>query len=144
MTIEQHVEDEIKCYLENSSPQHAFLVPFVERYHVLPLLVDWNGFFGLRSNGDIVLVMYEDGTKGMEPVEEARIRRIAISQGARKYGWVSELIPPRSRDAVDCPHCSGTGQIEIEGKVIDGVICYCGGLGWLEPQELTEMEIGSA
>jgi len=62
----------------------------------------------------------------MELVEEARVRRIAISQGARVDSWVGELIPPHPEGTVICPLCKVTGRAELTGIEPDEFICYCG------------------
>lgn len=134
MEIAQRVESEIKRYLADPNPQQPYLLGFVEHHQVLPLLVDWNGFFGLRPNGDILLILHDDRPVEVELVEDSRIRRIALSQGTKKYAWVGELIPSRPSDAVACSGCGGSGQIII-GGIVTEIICYCGGLGWLEAVE---------
>jgi hypothetical protein len=100
------------------------------RYHVLPIFVDWTGFWGLRADGEIFLV---DTEYGNEPVIELddRVRRIALFQGAKKYIQLQPLLPSRPPNAQDCPHCLGKGLIEMPDIPPDRIVCYCGGFGWL-------------
>jgi hypothetical protein len=60
-----------------------YLRAHVSRHCVLPLLIGWTGFWGLRADGEIWLVDTEDGR---EPVVEsrARLQRVALFQGAKK------------------------------------------------------------
>lgn len=113
---------------DNNEPE--YLRTLSASYQVLPLLIDWTGFWGLRADGEILLVDTEDGN---EPVVEMdnRIRRIALFQGAKKYHQLQPLLPSRPPTAQDCPHCLGKGLIEMPGIPPDRIICYCGGFGWL-------------
>ena len=110
--------------------QPEYLRLHASRNSVLPLYVDWTGFWGLRADGEILLVFTE---QEQEPVVEMddRIRRIALFQGAKRYSELSPLVPQRPSHAYDCPHCLGTGVIDLPDVGPDVIICYCGGLGWL-------------
>jgi hypothetical protein len=140
MEIAQRIEAEIKHYLADPNPRHPFLRGFVAQHQVLPLYVDWDGFLGIRPNADIMLVLHESSLEtAPELVKDARLRRLALFQGAKKYPWLGELIPSRPIDAVTCSGCDGTGQIIVEGVASDSIVCYCGGLGWLEAVEQEEL-----
>jgi hypothetical protein len=121
--IEQFADD-------NHEPE--YLRTLSARYHVLPILDDWNGFFGLRADGEILLFLF-DTEDGSEPLVELddRFRRIALFQGAKKYHQLQPLLPSRPSTAQDCPHCLGKGSIEMPGIPPDRIVCYCGGFGWL-------------
>jgi hypothetical protein len=116
--IEEFVRD-------NNEPE--YLRPLVSRYSVLPLYIGWTGFYGLRTDGEILLV---DTDNGNEPVVEtdALKQRIALFQGAKKYREIEPLFPRRPVASRDCPHCLETGKYEF----FSGAIYYCGGCGWIE------------
>lgn len=138
MKLTQLIEAEIERCLVDPNPPLIGLRTFVARYRILPLLVDWNGFFGIQANGDILCVQHDDKPENEEDVElitEDRLRRVALAQGAKKYAWLAELMPPRPGDAVDCSGCGGTGQIQVPGISPGVIVCYCGGLGWLAVEE---------
>jgi hypothetical protein len=107
-----------------------YLRMHASRSGVLPLLIDWTGFWAIRADGEIWLVDTEDE---QEPVVEPddRLQRIALFQGAKKYPELRPLIPERPEGATDCPHCLGTGRIDLPDVPPDTIICFCGGLGWL-------------
>src|SRR5438552_2265797 len=94
----------------------------VSRHLALPILIDWTGFWGLRANGEIWLIDTEEGQEPVVEIDE-RHQRIALFQGARKYPELSTLIPKRTAEAKDCPHCGGTGRINISGIPPDTIIC---------------------
>jgi hypothetical protein len=102
----------------------------VSHHRVLPILVDWTGFWGLRADGEIWLIDTEDGREPVREFDE-RLRRVALCKGAKKYPELQPLVPDRPQGAMDCPHCVGTGRIDAPGVPPDTIVCYCGGLGWL-------------
>jgi hypothetical protein len=113
----------------------AYLKLLASRYRILPIYIDWTAFFGLRPDGDILLVPTEEA-EDAQPEQDARLRRVAIFRGAKKYPELKPLIPSRPLDALDCPHCEGHGRIDISGIEPDTLVCYCGGLGWLTHDEI--------
>lgn len=133
--LSQLIKTEIERHLADPNPLNLDSRPFVEYHNVLPLLADWNGFFGLRSNGDVLVFLYDDGVMVSKLETDTRIRRVALAQGAKRYAWLAELIPPRPSDAVDCSVCGGTGQIQVPGILPGALVCCCGGLGWLAVEE---------
>ena len=124
----------IHDYCTDSSKEPLYLKVLAERFHVLPIYVDWTAFFGLRPDGDIVLVPTEE--QGDPELPDERLRRVAIFRGTKKYPELITLIPHRPLGAPDCPHCEGHGRIDIPGVEPDTIVCYCGGLGWLTEEEI--------
>jgi len=102
----------------------------VSRHSVLPILIGWTGFWGLRADGEIWLVDTEDGPEPAVELDE-RLQRTALYQGAKKYPDLRPLVPERPEGASDCPHCVCTGRIDVPGFPPDTIVCYCGGFGWL-------------
>ena len=112
------------------SEEPEYLRLHVSRHCVLPILIDWTGFWGLRTDGEIWLVDTEDGREPVVELDE-RLQRVALCQGAKKYPELQPLVPERPEGARDCPHCVGSGRIDVPGVPRDTFVCYCGGLGWL-------------
>jgi hypothetical protein len=124
----------IRTYCGEGSTEPADLKHLAERHHVLPVLIDWSAFWGLRPDGDILLIPTEEGG-GVQLEAEERALRIAIFRGVKKYPELEPLVPDRPGGAPDCPHCEGRGRIDILGVEPDNIVCYCGGLGWLTNEE---------
>jgi hypothetical protein len=116
--------------LQDDVNEPGYLRLCVSRHHVLPLAIEWTGFWGLRADGEILFVDTEDGR---DPVteEDERLKRMALFQGAKRYKELEALLPERPDKAWDCPNCLGTGRIEVPGVDPDVLVCYCGGFGWL-------------
>lgn len=104
------------------------------RFQALPLYLDFMGFFGLRRDGSLTFVPWEPPFE-LQPVD-ARMRHVALVQGAARYPELECLRPVRQSDDVVCPSCGGYGRPGVDGKDIsDKIVCECGGSGWL-PAEL--------
>ena len=129
-TIQSWLTSRIDSFA-NDPEETEYLREHASRHLVLPLAIDWTGFWGLRSDGEILLVYTEEE---QQPVVESedRIRRMALFQGAKRYTELGALVPTRSPAARDCPHCLGTGIIDPPGIEPGTIVCYCGGLGWVE------------
>jgi hypothetical protein len=63
----------------------------------------------------------------------------AVSAGVHKAGLaqLSDLLPEKPSDAVDCVDCAGTGRFDAHGQLMDAsgvvfsVVCVtCAGVGW--------------
>ena len=123
------VAERIRTFCANPA-EPEYLRFHAEKNNVLPLLVDWTGFYGLRPDAAILMVDTEDGHDAVEE-HEARVLQIALFQGVRKYAQLELLLPRRPETARACPHCEGTGRVEMPGIGPDVLVCYCGGAGWL-------------
>ena len=133
--LRKRIESLIHDYCCDSSKEPPYLKGLAERYHVLPIYIDWTVFFGLRPDGEIVLVPTEE-QRDPEPEVDERWRRVAIFRSTKKYPELIALIPARPLGAPDCPHCEGHGRIDIPGVEPDTIVCYCGGFGWLTEEEV--------
>lgn len=128
------IEQSIVDYCAASPERPPYLAKWAAQYHVLPTMVDWTAFWGLRPDGEILLIPTEE--EGEAQIEsDVRVRRMALFQGARKYPELKQLVPSRPTDALDCRHCEGRGQINPPGVEPGTIICFCGGLGWLREGE---------
>ena len=112
------------------------------RTQLLPMYMDLGGFIGLRGDGELLTVDWDElePEEGHEVEHDPRLRRMALYAGAERYPELSFLRPMRPREAVPCPQCRGRGHPLIEGEPApDSVVCYCGALGWLLPDEAMEL-----
>jgi hypothetical protein len=133
--LRSQIQSLIHDYFTESSAEPAYLKILAERYQVLPLYVGWTAFYGLRLDGEIVLVPTEE-EGNPQPEFDERLRRMAIFRGTKKYPDLKPLVPERPADALSCTHCEGWGRIDIPGIEADTLVCYCGGLGWLTQEEV--------
>jgi hypothetical protein len=77
--VSKQIKDLIDAYYSESSAEPLYLKRLVEEHYLLPILIDWAGFFGLRSDGEIFMISNED--KIIVQVEsDPRIRRCGISR----------------------------------------------------------------
>ncbi len=135
----EKIKATLKEFVANPEP---YLIKFDEpldlrkiaaELNVLPMFLDMGGCYGIRPNGEIVSFSWDEPYK-LEVENDPRIWNLVLFQGAKKYPELKELVPIRSPDSVECPHCKGTGI--IHGLVEHGIspqniVCYCGGIGWL-------------
>ena len=124
----------IDSYCSQTSPEPVDLKRLASQYRVLPVLIDWSGFFGLQQDGEILVVPTEEGEEAKIEID-GRVRRIAVYRGTKKYPELKELVPARPFDASDCYYCEGHGELNLTGFEPDTIVCYCGGLGWLTLEE---------
>ena len=97
----------------------------------LPLVADWSGYYGLLEDASVVFVPYDEPQAG-RPELDARIRNMALFQGARRYPELSALVPTRGADDETCSSCGGSGHYPVPAGIEPGsIICFCGGLGWI-------------
>jgi hypothetical protein len=107
-------------------------------YQLLPIMHDWTAFVGLSPEGQLMWVNYEapHGPESIDQAEgglsSARLRHVALAQGAKEFPELAFLRPHRDSSSVDCSHCGGTGVVLLAGKPAPpGFVWACGGLGWL-------------
>jgi hypothetical protein len=139
--LQARVEDMIRNYCGAASEEPDYLKDLAGQYHVLPILIDWTAFWGLRPDGSIFLIPTEDDVQA-RPEGDERMCRVAIFRGAKKYPELKPLVPVRPPDAPDCPHCEGHGRIDIPGVEPDTIICFCGGSGWVTQGEFLQEQRG--
>lgn len=100
----------------------------MRQHGFLPLYLGWVAVLGIRPDGSIVRWACE-GSNQVEEVPQPFWQRMALCQGVKKYPELRTLLPDRPSIAYTCDVCSGAG--EIPGA--PGVVCKCGGTGWLIP-----------
>ena len=135
--LQARIESLIRDYCGETSGEPPNMKSLAGQYHVLPVLIDWTAFWGLRPDGSILLIPTEDEGEA-RPENDGRMRRVAIFRGAKKYPELKPLVPARPPDAPDCPHCEGHGRIDLPGLEPDTIICFCGGSGWVTEEEILQ------
>lgn len=97
------------------------------RHRALPLFGTIGVVWLLRSDGTFWRSDADAGLE-LEPLPP-ELHAAALIAGARRYPWLSPLLPARPEDATDCASCGGRGWVG-PGNVI---ICdKCLALGWIE------------
>jgi hypothetical protein len=118
---------------ETSDPFN--LRSWVIQHGALPVSADMGGCFAITRAGDVVSFLW-DADSDLRTESDGRIRRIIVAAGSRHYPELAPFVPDRPPDAVDCRHCRGTGRPKLgETPLPENIVCYCGGLGWLLPNE---------
>jgi hypothetical protein len=137
--LTQKIEARLDEFIAESYPDSNNLREIVAKFRILPLSLHWGGGWAIRTDGEVVFFSYDEPHE-LKIEDDTRIRNMALFQGSKKYPELKEYVPERLSNAVDCPHCKGTGiPAEIReyakesGKehLLDTLVCYCGGLGWL-------------
>lgn len=101
--------------------------------HALPLVLDWTACMAIRPEGEVLWIDYDEPHQ-VRAVEDDRERNVGLFQGSLRYPDLRFLAPSRPANAIDCPHCGGTGSITFpsgQEHLAGTILCYCGGLGWL-------------
>jgi hypothetical protein len=123
------VTERIALYAAECPDNRYWLTPYVEKYQILPLLLQWFETTGITPDGSIRKFSTEDNLspyEGLRKVEDAAGFFGALVQGARTYPQLSILIPERPRDAQTCEACGGVGVYPQRPEMV----CECGGVGW--------------
>ena len=125
------IEKRIEEFLAADDPKLEWMKPAIRKHTFLPLHVGWVAVLGIRPDGSLVRWDHEDDREAVKPLADAYWQRMAICQGMRKYPELGTLIPQRPASAQACEDCGGTGQVRGAPQVI----CQCGGIGWIIPNE---------
>lgn len=102
----------------------------VTQQKVLPLYRSMADVVAIKANGDIVSFLWDDTSHG-QIESDARIRNAALFQGSKKYPELEVLIEKPATARV-CSYCKGSGIAPLAETLNgEGIVCYCGGLGWV-------------
>ena len=132
--LSEWLEEAINSYCGEASEEPPYLKRLAAQWHALPVMIGWTEFWGVKPNGEVWVVATE-GDEKPQVESDARMRRMALFQGTKKYPKLKPLVPSRPLDAVACSHCGGSGRVDVPGVEPGVVICYCGGLGWLTSED---------
>ncbi len=117
----------VAAFPAEAPEQIRWQAPYVAEFGALPLYLGWFETIGIRVDGEIVSWSTEDDYPGARTVEERYLWLTALVDGTRRYEGLSDLLPPRPTDAIDCPHWGH--PLFTEGKVFCPECC---GLGWVQ------------
>lgn len=151
MKISQEVSNKIqKAIEEYSANPEAIIVKWegthdlrkiAQKLNVLPLVADWGHNWGLNIEGETVCFPYDKLDEleiiDEEPLHFQGMRRRVYLLASKEYG-LEELMPERSKDAIECSDCKGTGRNPMNdtlGYEKERIGCKCFGLGWLPKKE---------
>jgi hypothetical protein len=135
--LEQAIANRIDQVLADNDPKLEWVRGAVRQHGFLPLYLGWVAVLGIRPDGSFVRWGCE-GPNQVEEVPQPFWQRMALSQGVKKYPELRTLLPNRPSIANTCDACSGTGEI----RGAPGVVCKCGGTGWLIPGEAQDNSPG--
>ena len=123
------ISSRIACFELECQENRRWLLPYVRKYQILPLFLDWLETVGIQKDG-AVRKFSADGEyfeyEGLRVVEEQRLFTYSLIQGAKYYPQLQTVIPQRPGNATSCIACGGFGALEGHPNVV----CLCGGLGW--------------
>ena len=137
--ISQKIDARLNEFTLKAFPGHVNLREIVAKFRILPLYLDWSGGWAISSDGEVISFLYEEPFD-LKVEDDTRICNMVLFQGSKKYPELRSLVPERPSNAVECPHCKGAGTpgeireyAKEKGKesLLDVMVCYCGGLGWL-------------
>ena len=113
------------------------LVAWARASRCLPIYADMTVAIGIDAAGR--LLQYEDeppnGRERESVVTDVRVINVALRQGAKRYAWLEPLFPERPANAPVCSCCKGSGLVEDEELRDIGVLCHCGGAGWVPSEK---------
>lgn len=144
--LSEKIKGAIKTFLDNSEPyslnfdEPIDLKKFAAELNVLPLSINFSTCYAINPDGEIAVLDFngENIYTFLEFERDPCIRSLVLCQGAKRFPDLSELMPVRPNDAIDCKNCEGTGIEPINKKLgydTERIVCYCGGLGWLPEDE---------
>lgn len=135
LELSEQITQRLTDFVYESGPHGLIdLARIVAQLNALPLKLDMGGAFAIRPDGQIISFVW-DQEEDYQIENDRRICNIALFAGSKKYPELEQLIPSRSQDDMECPHCKGTGTEPVCAELgVDNIVCYCGGLGWI-PKE---------
>jgi hypothetical protein len=132
--LKRQIERRLNEFINSTEPDKLGLRAIAAELNALPLLLDMGGCYAIRPDGEVISFAWDD-EKDYQVEQDRRTKNIALFEGGQKYPELKELIPARTLEDQDCPHCNGTGTLPINAELgVRNLLCYCGGLGWI-PRE---------
>ncbi len=122
------VAERIAHYEHERAENQDWLVPYVKKFNILPLWSDWLETVGIQPDGSVRKFSADGDQTEYDELRHVEVRAIfvhSLLEGARRYPQLKQAIPQRPSNASVCPQCSGKDLLQY------GVICICGGTGWV-------------
>jgi len=112
-------------------PRHGeWLRSWAREHRALPAAFDMGGVMGMRRDGTVVSVAWDD-PEGSTREETAALAHVAAIIGAsRNYSSLKDLAPKRPADAAECPACESLEPTTEEHRGCP----TCWYLGWTPPK----------
>lgn len=129
MSIPRPIANALMKYRGTPAQWSRDTIDFAEAHDVLVFVADMGGVAGMRSDGALVEIGWDD--RAATEITNVRLRDLVLLSGARLYNELHPLLPQRQPQDHDCTSCGGTGKLTLEGKSLDNVVCECVGLGWI-------------
>ncbi len=123
----EFIRERIERFAEEAPVNLRWQAEHVRLNQALPLYIGWTETAGIRADGTLVRWVTEDVTNTQELADSTWVN-LALVQGAARYPQLESLIPSRPQSAKTCDACDGAGRAPGQPP---GVICCCGGIGWL-------------
>lgn len=136
LNLPEDVADAVRRHIDEVRQDwadHPFGVGDIASHHgLLPLSLDMGGFAALKSDGTVVVVVWDEEPVIEHPVVSVKERDICLYVGSKRYPILARLLPERDPGSRVCPICEGTGKhpLAVQAR-IDNLLCSCGGFGWL-------------
>ena len=128
--VEQAIERHIAEFLASDDERLEWVRGAVRTHHFLPLHLGWVTTLGVCPDGSLIRWDHEDAPEAVTAVDDPFLTRWALGVGCSKFPDLRQLLPERPARAVSCNVCGGDGEVGPD------LLCKCGGLGWLLPEEL--------
>ncbi len=117
------------CVLGNEGP-NAAIDEEARTHGAIALMGTIGMIWGLRPDGSFWM-FDSDFDVELAPLP-SDCETQALVWGARRFNWLSGLLPIRETDATDCISCGGSGQLSVTW------MCpRCDGLGWIRARDLS-------
>src|SRR5205085_2414777 len=112
-------------------PRHgAWLRNWALEHRALPATFDMGGVLGMKRDGSVVSVVWDDPGSATREETSAVAHLAAVVGAAGKYAGLETLAPRRPADAKPCSHCASFGS-PIDHKRGCPICWY---LGWVPPE----------
>jgi hypothetical protein len=133
-TIGEFVADSEPFFVDDEiSNEKLNLRKIAAEINVLPIVFDWFACWGIKTDGQIILIDFDQSYK-IEIVENQKIINMVLNDTSKKYSELKEIMPNRNPESIICSSCEGTGitkEFSENEFLSKSIRCNCGGVGWL-------------
>jgi len=118
--IREHISE------HQDQPDMKELQRTAAKYELLPLGFNWDPCC-ITPTGDVVVFSWVDH-EGRRIESDQRLVNTILYQGIQKYPELSEWMPVRTDNDVECDSCHGTGIEPLTAAHgVSNIVCFCGG-----------------